>query len=62
MSASKKLLICIEDVTLDNRNIETCELFRMIFNEKGYYNKTGQWMTISDSSFCLIAQSFATQI
>jgi hypothetical protein len=61
MSASKILLISIEDVALDNSNIETCELFRMIFNEKGYYNKTGQWMAISDSSFCMIANSFAIQ-
>ena len=30
--ASKQLVICIEDVHLDNNNETTSELFRMLFN------------------------------
>ncbi len=34
----------------------------MIFNEKGYYNKQGQWIKYSNCSFNLIVTKLATNL
>jgi hypothetical protein len=58
VSASKKLLISIEDVSLSLEHRQTGELLRMIFNEKGYYNKQAQWIKFSNCCFNLIVNKF----
>jgi hypothetical protein len=60
--ASKKLVVSIEDVSLDGRNVETTELLRMLFNEEGYYNKQAQWVTFTNCSFSLIANSLQNSV
>ena len=59
---SKRLLICIEDVYLDNKNEKTSELLRMLFNENGYYNEQAQWMTFNNCSFSLITHKIVNSV
>lgn len=61
-TASKKLLISIEDISLDNNNSSTSELLRMLFNEGGYYNSQAQWVSFCNCSFSIIASKIGTSV
>ena len=55
VTASKKLLISIDDLHLNKENKQTTELLRMIFNEKGYFNKQSEWIKFRNCSFNMLA-------
>lgn len=55
VTASKKLLISIDDLHLNKENKQTTELLRMIFNEQGYFNKQSEWIKFRNCSFNMLA-------
>lgn len=59
VSASKRLLISIEDLSLGIEEGRTCEFLRQIINEGGYFNRQAQWTRFSNNRFHLIASRLA---
>jgi hypothetical protein len=59
VSASRRLIISIEDLSLGTGEGRTGELLRMIFNEGGYFNRQAQWTRFSNNRFHLIASRLA---